>query len=131
LMVAVVIQSVKLRSIAHEISLRHGDNATIENDAMLLKIDDEVRNRFQTRSLEQRAGLVYETLKIVHQRPPKARATALLLLLYLVPLPLTGVSVLISSHLRKGTQKEERISEVDLKNKVSMYNALSESRIPR
>ena len=129
LMIIVVIHSVKLRSIAHDISLHHGDSVTIENDAVLLKVNEEVRNRFQTKTVEQRAGLIGEILKIAHHRPPKARATALLLLLYLAPLPLTGLSALISAHLQKDTQGEERIAEGNSKYKRLTCNALSETRI--
>jgi len=101
LMVAGVVRSIRIRSIAHELTAKHGvavlDREREPSDALLFEIDEAVEKRLQITSVPQRAVVIDQVLEVARHQPPRVLASVALLFVYLAPIPLAGISVIATA----------------------------------
>lgn len=104
LALSVAIRSVKLRLIARDLEPADAEAPFRAGDPLLRQIDEQVRARLDAKDLKLRATGANQVLERMGRRPPGALATILLLLLYLAPIPLFGVSAIAVGTIGAGAQ---------------------------
>ena len=99
-MVPAVVRSIRIRSIAHELAKKHDlavrDSEQEPDDELLLEINDAVQSRLKLTTDPEQAVAIDAVFRVARQRPPTVLATIALLLVYLAPIPVAGISLVAS-----------------------------------